>query len=217
MSLELRNIDKHLGPRKVLSGVSLSVRSDEVVVILGPNGSGKSTLLKLAAGIWEPDAGQITIDGSPLQHGNPVARSRLGYVPDSSDPLPELLVTEFVSLVVRLKQAKPPSPALFETLGVQPYLAQRLSSLSFGQRKRACVLAALIGDPLLLLLDEPSNGLDPGGVAMVVDLIRQRRQQGLATLVATNDTPFAQALSARCLRIANGQLTSVDVPSGVGP
>lgn len=212
MRLELRSVDKHLGPTQVLRGVSLHMQPDEVVVILGPNGSGKSTLLKLVAGIWEPDAGQIWIDGQPLQNGNPAARVRLGYVPDSADPMPDLLVSEFVSLVAKLKLAEFPSPSLMEQLGVTPYLSQRLATLSFGQRKRACLLAALIGDPALLLLDEPSNGIDPAGVQMIVDLIHQRRKSGLATLLATNDAPFAESLSARCLRVTSGSLLPVETP-----
>lgn len=208
MRVLIRDVGKHLGPQLILQGVSLSVGDSEVVVILGPNGSGKSTLLRLVAGIWEPDQGDILIDGNPLRRGQVKARRLLGYVPDSSDPLPDLLVTEFVSLVARLKDAPLPPPELVERVGVTPYLCQRLGSLSFGQRKRACLLAALIGDPVLLLLDEPSNGLDPSGVQMVIDLIRDRRAQGLATLLSTNDEQFGAALDATCLRIEQGHLVS---------
>lgn len=208
MRVLIRDVGKHLGPQLILHGVSLSVGDSEVVVILGPNGSGKSTLLRLVAGIWEPDQGDILIDGNPLRRGQVKARRLLGYVPDSSDPLPDLLVTEFVSLVARLKDAPLPPPELVERVGVTPYLCQRLGSLSFGQRKRACLLAALIGDPVLLLLDEPSNGLDPRGVQMVIDLIRDRRAQGLATLLSTNDEQFGAALDATCLRIEQGHLVS---------
>lgn len=208
MRVLIRDVGKHLGPQLILQGVSLSVGDSEVVVILGPNGSGKSTLLRLVAGIWEPDQGDILIDGNPLRRGQVKARRLLGYVPDSSDPLPDLLVTEFVSLVARLKDAPLPPPELVERVGVTPYLYQRLGSLSFGQRKRACLLAALIGDPVLLLLDEPSNGLDPSGVQMVIDLIRDRRAQGLATLLSTNDEQFGAALDATCLRIEQGHLVS---------
>jgi ABC-type multidrug transport system ATPase subunit len=208
MRLAIHNLDKRLGAREVLRGVSLSMQAAEVLVILGPNGSGKSTLLRLVAGIWEPDGGRIEVDGNPLSDGGLPARRLLGYVPDSADPLPDLLVTELISLVCRLKQAPLPTPALIDQLGVTPYLAQRLGSLSFGQRKRACLLVALIGNPVLLLLDEPSNGLDPEGVSMVIELIKRRQQEGLATLLATNDKPFAAALPARCLRIAAGQLTA---------
>ncbi len=217
MRVVVREVEKHLGAQRILSEVSLSVRADEVVVVLGPNGSGKSTLLKLVAGIWEPDGGDILIDGKPLRQGQVESRRRLGYVPDSADPLPDLLVCEFVSLVTRLKDAPSPSPALTDRLGVTPYLQQRLGSLSFGQRKRACLLAALIGDPVLLLLDEPSNGLDPAGIKMVIELIRSRRESGLATILSTNDEPFAAALDATCLRIENGHLVPRPLPGSVPP
>lgn len=206
MSIELENLHKRLGDREVLRGVSLSIASGAVIVILGPNGSGKSTLLRLLAGIWEPDEGQIRIHGSTLSHGGTAARALLGYVPDTSDPLPDLLVAELCSLVCALKQAPLPSIEQQQQLGVHTYWNQRLGTLSFGQRKRACLLAALIGNPKLLILDEPSNGIDPEGTAMIRDVLQQQRQNGTAIVVSTNDLPFATALAGRMFRIQEGLL-----------
>lgn len=206
MSIELTNIHKRLGDCEVLRGVSLSIPSGQVVVILGPNGSGKSTLLKIVAGIWEPDQGQVRIHGSDLSNGGTAARALLGYVPDTSDPLPELLVSELCSLVSALKQAPLPSIAQQQQLGVHSYWHQKMGTLSFGQRKRACLLAALIGNPKLLILDEPSNGIDPEGIAMIGDVIATQRQRGTAIIVSTNDQPFAASLAGRPLHISEGVL-----------
>lgn len=206
MSIELTNLHKRLGDREVLRGVSLSIASGDVVVILGPNGSGKSTLLKILAGIWEPDAGHVRIHGSDLADGGVAARAQLGYVPDTSDPLPLLLVAELCSLVSALKQAPLPSLAQQQQLGVHSFWNQRLETLSFGQRKRACLLAALIGHPKLLILDEPSNGIDPDGIAMICDVIAEQRRSGTAVVVSTNDQPFAASLAGRMVRIQEGVL-----------
>ncbi|MBL9043499.1 MAG: ABC transporter ATP-binding protein [Myxococcales bacterium] len=208
MRLSVQAVHKQLGTRPILRGVSFTMAADEVVVILGENGSGKSTLLQLVAGILEPDAGQIRMDGDSLTGGAVAARRKLGYVPDSASPLPDLLVAELCALVCSLKQAPPPHRTLYEQLGVAPYLQQRLGTLSFGQRKRACLLAALIGNPSLLLLDEPSNGLDPEGVQLITSLIAERRRQGLATLLSSNDPPFANALHGNHYRIQDGLLTA---------
>lgn len=210
MKLELRNVQKHFGKQRVLCDLELACTDGEVVVVRGHNGSGKSTLLRLVAGILEPDGGHIRIDEHELSGGGVAARRRLGYVPDSSELLPDLLVSELCALVATLKQAEPPAAALLERLGVTPFWSQRLSTLSFGQRKRAYFATALIGHPWLLVLDEPTNGLDPEGARMVLELIEERKQAGRATLLATNDEGLADrlagALAGRLYRLADGRL-----------
>lgn len=212
--LELRDVKKRLGDRAVLAGVTLQARAGDVIVVLGQNGSGKSTLLRLVAGILEPSSGQILINGVDLSRGAIAPRRAMGYVPDNSDPLPDLRVSEFIDLVRALKRAPAPSSDLVALLGVAPYLSQRLGTLSFGQRKRAALLAALVGDPRLLILDEPTNGLDPDGARMVIDLIDRLRGAGspsgspVLTLLSTNDAPFAQALRGRAFRLNEGRLTT---------
>jgi len=205
-TLEVVGLDKRLGGRPVLRGIDLRCGPGGVVVILGENGAGKSTLLRLLAGILEPDRGQIVIAGAPLAGGGVAARRALGYVPDAAEPFPELLVEELLGLCAALRQAPPPTAALVERLGVVPFLGQRTGTLSFGQRKRAYLRGALIGDPWLLILDEPTNGLDPGGVALLHELLGERRERGQATLIATNDRPFALACAGALLRLADGQL-----------
>lgn len=211
MKLTVRGLCKRLAARAVLRDLQLDCGDGDCVVVLGENGSGKSTLLRLLAGIFEPDRGQIHIDGHELRGGGVLARQQLAYVPDASDPLPDLTVREFLSLVAALKQAALPDLALMARLHVDATLDQRLTSLSFGQRKRACLLAASIGDPWLWLLDEPSNGIDPEGVTLIRQLLIERQRRGQATVLATNDQPFAAALSTACaarvLRLVDGHLT----------
>lgn len=206
MTLAIVALKKRLGKRQILDGIDLTCGRGEATVVLGQNGSGKSTLLRLAAGILEPDSGRVLIDGSELSHGGTAARRKLGYVPDSTDPLPDLLVAELCALVSSLKQATLPPPSLAAELGVSPFLHQRLGTLSFGQRKRACLLLALIGDPQLLILDEPTNGLDPEGVKLIGELVAERRRDGTATLIATNDRPLAEALGGTSHKLVNGRL-----------
>jgi ABC-type multidrug transport system ATPase subunit len=198
--------------RRVLERVQLSCDSGQVCAVLGENGSGKSTLLRILCGLLEPDHGTVSIQGHPLGGGGVEARRRLGYVPDGSESLPDLSVRELSALVRSLKQLSGDAAverqqlSWRERLGLTPAWHQRLGTLSFGQRKRACLLAALSGDPWLLILDEPSNGLDPTGVALVVELIEERRQQGKATLLGTNDVPFVRQLGARRWHLQGGKL-----------
>jgi ABC-2 type transport system ATP-binding protein len=210
--LKARDVTKIFRGRRVLDGIELDCDSGQVCAVLGENGSGKSTLLRVLCGMLEPDRGQISIRGHELTGGGVAARRHLGYVPDGTDTLPDLSLHEFSALVRSLKQLAPDPAAerelvrWRERLGLTEAWHQRLTTLSFGQRKRACILAALLGDPWLLILDEPSNGLDPGGVALIVDLIEDRRERGLATVLASNDLPFVEQLCAQRRRLAEGRL-----------
>jgi ABC-type multidrug transport system ATPase subunit len=213
MTLIAHGITKRLGRRTVLARVELRCGPTELIVLRGENGSGKSTLLRVLAGILDPDAGEVTLFDHSLESGGTAARRHLGYVPDATEPLPELLVGEFLELVRALKAAAPAPAALLAELGVSEILGQRLSTLSFGQRKRCCLVAALLGDPWLLLLDEPSNGLDPDGVRLMAQLLRQRAGRGKATILSTNDESFAHAVGGTQYLLQQGRLTTQPPPA----
>lgn len=205
-------ISKTFRGRLVLDALNLSCESGEVCVILGENGSGKSTLLRVLCGMIEPDVGSVHLQGHSLGGGGVEARRHLGYVPDGTDALPELSLREYISLVRALRRLRRDEAAERELLDWREQLElhapwhQRLSTLSYGQRKRAGLLAALLGDPWLLILDEPSNGLDAEGVSWLCALCEQRRRAGRATLLASNDLPFVTRLGARLQRLSQGKL-----------
>jgi ABC-type multidrug transport system ATPase subunit len=213
MDLIVQDLHKRLGGQRVLDGVDLRCAAGEIVVVRGPNGTGKSTLLRLISGILVPDSGQIRLGALRLDRDggtDAAARRHIGYVPDASEPLPELLVEEFLRLWATLKQLPPEDAetgaALRERLGVGALLRRRLTALSFGQRKRVCLCGALLGDPHLLLCDEPSDGLDPDGVAAVLALLRERAGRGRAAVLTTNDLSFAQAVGGTPYFVRNGKL-----------
>jgi ABC-type multidrug transport system ATPase subunit len=216
--LHVRDLTKAYRGRRVLDRLELACAAGEVCAVLGENGAGKSTLLRVLCGMLEPERGAIAIQGHELRGGGVEARRQLAYVPDGTETLPDLSLREFIALVRSLKQlpadaaAERELAARREWLGLEQAWHQRLATLSFGQRKRACLLAALLGDPWLLILDEPSNGLDPSGVAQVLELIAERRTRARATLLATNDLPFVRQLAAalgpalHCQRLREGRL-----------
>jgi ABC-type multidrug transport system ATPase subunit len=212
--LHVSAVSKAFLGRTVLDGIELRCAPGEVCAVLGANGSGKSTLLRILCGMIEPDRGSVSILGEPLARGGIAARRNLGYAPDGLESLPDLLVQEFMALVRSLKQpaSDPTRDALWlgwrDRLGLEPIWRQRLGTLSFGQRKRAGTLAALIGDPWLLLCDEPSNGLDPAALELMLELIRQRRAAGQATVLATHDRAFADQLETRQFHLEAGRLVS---------
>jgi ABC-type multidrug transport system ATPase subunit len=206
--LEVHQVGKRLGGRKVLVDVNLRCADAEIALVAGANGSGKSTLLRVIVGLLEADRGTVRVRGRSV--ASPDGRRQLGYVPDTTDLLPELSVQEFVSLVQTLKQAEAPA-GLLGDLGLAETWRQRLRTLSFGQRKRVCLLAALIGDPWLLVIDEPTNGLDPDGCVLMGQLVVDRQRRGLATVVASNDATFIgtlATLNATASRIDAARLLS---------
>jgi ABC-type multidrug transport system ATPase subunit len=163
--------------------------------------------LRVLAGLLEPDEGAVTLDGQSLHGAGAAARGRVGYLPDATDIFPELSVRELVALCEALKRVaftEEQRRACRGRLGLDDLWNQRLRSLSLGQRKRAYAMAALVGDPWLLVLDEPTNGLDPGGCDVIRELVTLRQASGKATVIASNDLAFARALGAATVRRIDG-------------
>jgi ABC-2 type transport system ATP-binding protein len=209
--LRVDDVGKTLGGRTLFDHVELRCSPSEVVVLTGENGSGKTTLLRIIAGLIEPSRGNVHICGFSLARDAVRAKSHLGYVPDGLEAVPELTVSEFITLVAALKTKSAgkrthEDSVWKDRLGVAQTWSQRLRSLSFGQKKRIALFAALIGAPDLLVLDEPTNGLDPAGVTLIRQLLEERRQNGMMTVLSTNDADFERHLSSCHYHLAAGKL-----------
>ena len=205
MILTVDRVGKRLGGRPVLADVSFTCGDGEVVVLRGENGAGKSTLLRVIAGIHPPDGGRVTLDGQPVRGPGGATLRALGYLPDAATALPELTVAELVDLVAALKGVARGGTAP-DAWGLAELWQRRLSALSLGQRRRACLAAALVGDPWLLLLDEPTEGLDALGVEGLAQVLRARSAAGQATLVATHDARLEQTPGARVVWLHAGRM-----------
>jgi ABC-type multidrug transport system ATPase subunit len=210
--LRVTALSKRLGRAQVLESASLGLADGDVGTVLGENGTGKSTLLRLICGLLEPDRGEISICGASMRDDDVKAKSHLGYAPDATEALPDLLVGEFVNLVRSLKRARgggvvPVPEEWLDRLRLKTFWHQSIGSLSFGQRKRMCIVTALCADPWLLVLDEPSNGLDPEGTDVVLALVESRQKSGQGTLLSTNDSAFAARVGGTQYRLSGGGLT----------
>ena len=210
--LSIQALCKRVGGRTVLDQATLDHSGPGVVWLRGENGCGKSTLLKCVVGLWRPDAGDVRVQGRSTVHDGE-ARRELGYVPDVFAPFPDLSVAEMLTLVAALKRSPPVARSLIERLGVGSFLHQGVTRLSAGQTRRAALLAALIGDPWLLVLDEPTTGLDVGGVALLRDLLFERSAAGQACLLVTHDAAFAEGLGAVAHDLVDGALVSAGAAS----
>ncbi|MCG8424509.1 MAG: ABC transporter ATP-binding protein [Proteobacteria bacterium] len=204
--LHVHNVCKTLRGRRVLDDVSLVCEEGAITVLTGANGAGKSTLLKIIAGVMEPDRGALTIAGSDRAHAPGRARQALGYVPERANPPGHMTGEELLYLVRALKGAPPLADDIRAQLGIDAIANQRIERLSLGERRRVCLAAAMVGAPRLLVLDEPTNGLDVGGIAVLGELLRECKTRSAAVLLATHDVPFADSLADARLHLDRGQL-----------
>jgi ABC-type multidrug transport system ATPase subunit len=205
MSLRVTNLDVKRGGRTIVHAFDLVVDAGEVVGIVGKNGSGKSTLLMAIAGVLEPSDGRVTIgDANVWGRASERRRARiaLGYVPENADPPGFLRANELWALCASSRGVSGPSPELVGALDLDELAELQLERMSLGQRRRACLGAAFLGSPALLVLDEPDNGLDARRADVLVSLLRAHAAAGHAALVATHDRALLDAAGARIVTIA---------------
>jgi ABC-2 type transport system ATP-binding protein len=205
--LVVERVTKRLRARKVLDDVSMTVSAGETCALMGENGAGKSTLLRIVAGVLRPDGGRVSIDGISLTSQRSAALANVGYAPERADIPEHLSGMEWIDLIAAVKRSPRPSEERLETLGVTAFVRQRVASLSLGQQRRVALAAALVGSPRLLVLDEPTNGLDADTLEGLVRFVVARADASEATLVATHDEVFATRIRARVVGIQGGKIT----------
>jgi len=199
--LEIKGLRKRLGGTVAIDDIDLVVAPGERLAIAGANGAGKSTLLKLIAGVLVPDRGTIFWKGDRLSGP---ARRTLGYVPEAADPPGHLTVQELLHLVAATKGCAPAPQELLERLDLGPMLGALISELSLGTRRKACIAAALVGDPQLLILDEPTGGLDDDAIETLLDLLLENQER--TVLLTTHDPTVAKRATSREVILVRGRL-----------
>ena len=161
--VSIQHISKSFGSQKVLNDVSLEIPAGQIVGLLGPNGAGKSTLMKILIGLWSADSGTVS------------APSRIGYLPENNPLYEEMYVTEYLQFMAKMTNDKfqmTNVDALIDKVGLTPERHKHIRELSKGYRQRVGLAQALLGDPELLILDEPTTGLDPNQLVEIRSLIR---------------------------------------------
>ena len=217
--LAARQLVKRYGGRAVVDGVSLEVRSGEVVGLLGPNGAGKTTTFYLVVGLVRPDAGQILLDGRDIT-GLPVyRRSRLGlaYLAQEPSIFRRMTVEQNVEAVLELKGLGPAerrrrAGAALERFGLGSLRRARAATLSGGERRRAEIARAMALEPRFLLLDEPFTGVDPISVAELQRIVRGLVEQGVGVLITDHNVRETLAITDRAYIIHQGRIL-VEGPS----
>ena len=186
--VRLENICKSFGKQQVLRDVSLTIGEGEIVGLMGPNGAGKSTLMKIVIGLWNADGGQVT------------APRRIGYLPERNPLYEEMYVREYLQFMARMTEdgkGKKQVEELIARVGLTAEAHKKIGHLSKGYRQRVGLAQALLGEPKMLILDEPTTGLDPNQLVEIRDLIRTEGKQRTIIL----STHILQEVQEVCSRV----------------
>ncbi|HSR97042.1 MAG TPA: ABC transporter ATP-binding protein [Kofleriaceae bacterium] len=213
--LALRGIERAFGSRRAVAGVSLDVGAGEAVLLVGRNGAGKTTLLRVATGFLDADAGEVIVDGIAMSAARARAQARLGYLPEHAPAPSELTVGEHLALRARLKRVAAAGLERAVALaGLADVRRQRIATLSKGFRQRVGLADALLGDPPLLILDEPTSGMDPIQVRQLRDHLTAAARER-AVLVSSHAVADLEALATRVAVLRDGKLVANDTPSAL--
>lgn len=218
VALQVEGLRVRYGPKVAVDGVSLEINEGEIFGLLGPNGAGKTSTLSAIEGLVKPDAGSIRIGEVDARANPSAAKARMGVQLQSTSFQANLTVREIVRLFAGL-YGVPVTRAGIDDLLADVHLGEeaskRFSQLSGGQQKRVSLLIATIHSPPLVLLDEPTAGLDPQARRQLWDRIERLRDSGRSILLTTHSMEEAQAVCHRVAIIDNGKLITVDTPAGL--
>ena len=215
--LEVRDLYKSYDGREVVRGVSFAVRRGECFGLLGPNGAGKTTTLRCLLGITRPDRGEIRLAGLPVPLAAREARYRVGVVPQFDNLDPDFTVTENLVMYGRYFDLKPAVvrarvPGLLEFAGLRDRATARIDSLSGGMKRRLTLARALVNDPDVLFLDEPSTGLDPQARHLIWDGLKRLLAEGKTLILTTHFMDEAERLCDHLAVMDAGRLIATDTP-----
>lgn len=193
--VQIAHINKSFGPQLVLKDVTLSIPEGQVLGLLGPNGAGKSTLMKILIGLWKADSGTVQVP------------ERIGYLPENNPLYEEMYVSEYLQFMAELTGIPGfrDTETLIERVGLTPERHKHIRELSKGFRQRVGLAQALLGDPQLLILDEPTTGLDPNQLVEIRSLIRELGKER-TVILSTHIMQEVREMCDRVVILDHGQM-----------
>jgi ABC-2 type transport system ATP-binding protein len=212
--IETRNLVKRYGDKVAVNNVSFDVRGGEVFGFLGPNGAGKTTTIKMIVGLLQPTSGTVKVSGYDVQIQPLLAKASSGYVPDTPNLYAKLTGRELLRFVGDLydldrQQVAQRTDELLRVLDLTAAANDTVDSYSHGMQQKASLAAALMHDPKVLVLDEPTVGLDPKSARLIKDILRQMAERGAAVFLSTHILEIAERMCDRIGIINKGELVAV--------
>ena len=209
MEISIQNVSMtYPNGKQALKGLNLDLGSPSLIGLLGPNGAGKSTLMKLLVAALLPTSGSILVDGQPLAKGERQLKARLGYLPQDFGLFDELTVTQFLDYMAALKglrEAKTAIQRAIQAVNLEEKARAKIRTLSGGQRQRVGIAQALLGNPKVIILDEPTAGLDPKERVRFRELIAELGADSIV-LLSTHIISDVEQIAGRILMVRDGQL-----------
>jgi ABC-2 type transport system ATP-binding protein len=216
--IEVRGLVKNFGAKRAVDGVSFVVRRGDILGFLGPNGAGKSTTMKMITGFLRPTAGTALVDGIDVEADPVAVKRRLGYLPESSAGYPEMTVQEFLGFIAEIRGFRAPAARRAQVdravglTHLESVRTQTIETLSKGYKQRVGFAQALLHDPPALVLDEPTDGLDPNQKNEVRTLIRSMAVEK-AVILSTHILEEVEAICNRVIIISRGRVVADETPA----
>ena len=215
--VEIKNLRKQFGPLLAVDDISFQVRQGEVLGFLGPNGAGKSTTMKMITGFLTPTAGTVTINGYNIIHQALAAKRCLGYLPEGAPAYPDMTPFKFLNFIAEIRgfRGQKKAQRVLETIrqvNLEAVVHQSIETLSKGFKRRVGLAQAILHDPEVLILDEPTDGLDPNQKHEVRTLIKNMAREKVIIL-STHILEEVHAVCSRAIVIANGKIVADGTPA----
>ena len=205
--LEVKNLKKRFGVFEAVKGVSFSVAGGEVLGFLGPNGAGKSTTMRMITGFLPPTNGTAVVNGHDITTDPVAAKADLGYLPEAAPSYRAMTVKDYLSFIAEVRGTGAAEvEAALRTTELVDKAGQTIETLSKGYRQRTAFAAAILHDPKVLVMDEPTDGLDPNQKFAVRKLIKEMAAQGKAIIISTHILEEVDAVCTKVVVIADGEV-----------
>lgn len=212
MSIEVKNLFKYYGEQAAVRDVSFNVKKGEIVAFIGPNGAGKSTTMKIMTGYIPASSGEVFISGMKVDVDNLKTRQIIGYLPENNPLYTDMYVREYLEFagrIYKVKNLKERVSEMIQTVGLEVEQNKKIGALSKGYRQRVGLAQAIIHDPEILILDEPTTGLDPNQLVEIRDLIKRIGKQK-TVMLSTHIMQEVEAICDRIVIISKGQIVADD-------
>ena len=203
--IHIENLYKSFGKNKVLEGIDLSISEKGIFAILGPNGSGKTTLIKSILGMVIPDNGTISINGNSIKNKWNY-RNEIDYLPQIANFPANLTVQELIKMIKDLRNLRGEDQQLIDLFKLSPFLNKKLSNLSGGTKQKVNLLLTLMFDSPLIILDEPTTGLDPIALLHLKNLILQEKAKGKTILITSHIMSFVEEMADQIVFLLEGKV-----------
>ena len=213
MSLQIINLSKKFGSQTALNGINIEIGKSEIIGLLGPNGAGKSTLMKSIVGALKIDQGAILFNGKDVTQNETESKKNMGFLPENNPLYPEMYVKEYLNFVADLhKIRKERIDEVIELVGITPEKSKKIAQLSKGYKQRVGLAQAILHSPDLLILDEPTNGLDPNQIIEIRNVIKEIGKEK-TVILSSHIMQEVEALCSRVILIHQGNViqdTNID-------